>query len=423
MGGVIPFGTIPKWAFNNESNAYTGHYTCARIICESKPELELTELWDLECIGITQENLSPSERETVSIVRSSLGNSDKGYIACLPFKDELCPSVNYRNAKGQLNSLMQRQRVSHDKNLGNQYDEIMNTYLEKDFIKEIPNEPIANHYLPHHPVFKKSTTTPSRIIFNASSKPTDSTSLNDWLLIGLSLTAKLHDILLTFRQGKFTITAGISKAFHRIIVNEQDRDYLKYLWFNLETEEQRTFRFRVVMFGATCSPYLLQQTLQTHLSENVAGREFRYKFYVDNYMNSYERECDLIRSKPKLDELMDEAHMPLQEWVSNSEMFNFMHNTTPPATQNVLGLECDPRLDQLKVVVSEKLMNEASWKFSKRNALALISSLFDLLGLLSPLSIRGRIFLQTLFKAKVSWEESLSEEHVNILIDILKEFQ
>ena len=152
-----------------------------------------------------------------------------------------------------------------------------------------------------------------RIVFNASRKPTDGTSLNDCLLTGPSLTAKLHDILLTFRQGKFAITADISKAFHRIIVNEQDRDYLKFLWFNLETEEQRTFRFRVVMFGATCSPYLLQETLQTHLSENVAGSKFSDKFYVNNYINTYDRECDLIHSKPKLDELMNEAHMPLQE--------------------------------------------------------------------------------------------------------------
>ena len=170
-------------------------------------------------------------------------------------------------------------------------------------------------------------------------------------------------------------------------------------------------------------PYLLQETLQTHLSENVAGREFRDKFYVDNYLNTYDHECDLIRSKPKLDELMNEAHMPLQEWVSNSKLFHFMHNTAPPATQNVLGLEWDPRLDQLQVVASEKLMNEASWKFSKHNTLALISSLFDPLGLLSPLSIRGRIFMQTLWKAKVNWDEPLSEEYVKALTDILREFQ
>ena len=62
--GVIPFSTIPKWAIHTESsNAYTGNYTRARIIYESKPEFELTELWDLERIGITQDNLSPTERK------------------------------------------------------------------------------------------------------------------------------------------------------------------------------------------------------------------------------------------------------------------------------------------------------------------------------------------------------------------------
>ena len=247
------------------------------------------------------------------------------------------------------------------------------------------------------------------IVFNVSSKPTDGTLFNDCLLTGPSLTAKLH-ILFTFRQGQYVITADISKAFHCILVREQDRDYLKFLWFNLETEEQRTFRFRVVIFGATCSPYLLQETLQTHLSENVAGRKFRDKFYVDNYLNTYDCESDLIRQQPTQDELMNEAHMPLQEWVSNSKLFHFMHNSAPPATQNVLGLEWDPRLDQLQIVPSDKLMNEARWKFSKHSALALISSLFDPLGLLSPLFIRGKIFMQSLWKLKVSWDEPLTEE-------------
>ena len=100
-----------------------------------------------------------------------------------------------------------------------------------------------------------------------------------------------------------------------------------------------------------------------------------------------------------------------------------MHNSSPPATQNVLGLEWDPRLDQLQILPSEKLMNEASWRFSKRNTLALISSLFDPLGLLSPLSIRGRIFMQSLWKLKINWNEPLSEEYSKVLTDILREFQ
>ena len=193
---MIPFSTIPKWAIHSESsNVYMGNFMCAGIICESKPESELMELWDLEHIGIKQDSLSPTERETVSIVLSSMEKSAAGYIVCLPFKDSKRPSVNYLNAKGQLNSLIQR--VNHDANLGKQYDDIVNSYVEKEFIEEIPNDPIAGHYMPHHPVFKKSATTPMCIVFNAFSKP----SLNECLHTGPSLTAKLHDILLSFHQG------------------------------------------------------------------------------------------------------------------------------------------------------------------------------------------------------------------------------
>ena len=100
-----------------------------------------------------------------------------------------------------------------------------------------------------------------------------------------------------------------------------------------------------------------------------------------------------------------------------------MHNSSPPAAQSVLGLEWDPRLDQLQIIPSEKLMNETSWKFSKRNALALISSLFDPLRLLSPLTIRGRIFMQSLWKLKINWGEPLMEEYTKELTSIFREFQ
>ena len=104
-------------------------------------------------------------------------------------------------------------------------------------------------------------------------------------MTGLSLTAKLHKILIQFRQGIYAVTADISKAFHRIIVDE-DRKFLKFLWINLNSQEILTFQFKVVLFGATCSPYLLQETLHTHLSQNAEGNAFLDKFYVDNYMNS-----------------------------------------------------------------------------------------------------------------------------------------
>ena len=173
-------------------------------------------------------------------------------------------------------------------------------------------------------------------MFNTSSKPTGGKSLNVCLLTGPTLTTKLHDILLTFREGKYAVTADVSKAFHRVIVDERDRYYLRFLWINQDQSQLRTFRFKLVLFGATCSPYLLQEIIQTHLKENVLGNHFADKFYVDNYLNTYDRECNLINNKAKLDVLMLDANMTLQEWVSNNDSFNLLYRLDIPITQNIL---------------------------------------------------------------------------------------
>ena len=161
-----------------------------RIICENKPELEVSQQWDLERIGILPELFSLNERETISLVCSNMQQTESGYIVRLTFKDETRPSVNYRTARGQLNELVQR--VESDEQFGQQYDKVVESYVEKEFIEQIPNQPVEEHYMPHHAVFKKSATTPLRILFNASSRPNEGRSLNDCLMTGPSLTAKLH---------------------------------------------------------------------------------------------------------------------------------------------------------------------------------------------------------------------------------------
>ena len=46
---MIPFGLLPKWAVSTSEQS-NSHVRCARIICENKPELEVTQLWDLELL-------------------------------------------------------------------------------------------------------------------------------------------------------------------------------------------------------------------------------------------------------------------------------------------------------------------------------------------------------------------------------------
>ena len=143
------------------SKQSTSQIRCAHIICENKPEIEVTQLWDLERIGILPESFSPKERETISIVRSNMQHTQSGYIVRLSFKYDTRPSINYRTARGQLNQLIHH--VENDEQFGQQYDKVVEFYIEKEFIEQIPNQPIEEHYMPHHAVFKKSATTPLHI--------------------------------------------------------------------------------------------------------------------------------------------------------------------------------------------------------------------------------------------------------------------
>ena len=418
-GGVIPFGPLPRWAVSTSQQL--SQVRCACIICENKPELEITQLWELERAGILPKSFSPSERETISLVRSNMHQSESGYIVRLPFKDNTRPSVNYRIARGQLNHLVQR--AENDGQFGQHYNKVVRSYVEKEFIEQIPNHPVEGHYMPHHAVFKKSATTPLRIVFNASSKPNEGKSLNDCLMTGPSLTAKLHGILVQFRQGTYAVTTDTSKAFHRIIVDEEHRKFLKFLWLNLESYELLTYQFKVVLFGATCSPYLLQETLQTHLPQNAEGNKFVDKFYVDNYMNTCDNQDELVTDKVMLDDVMNQASMPLQEWVSNNEHFNSLYQLAVPVTQNVLGISWNPNTDNMNIVVGEKLIHEDSWRYTKHKVLSLVSSIYDPLGWVSPLTVRGKMFILTLWKEKMGWDQNLNPDQIKVIHDILVDLQ
>ena len=121
-------------------------------------------------------------------------------------------------------------------------------------------------YSPHKEVVKEDrSTTKLRIVFDASAKCKDTISLNDVLHKGPSLNAKLYSLLLKFRVHPIVLTANIEKAYLQININEEHRDYLRFLWYrNLKEESIIRYRFTRVIFGVTSSQFLLNGTVQTH---------------------------------------------------------------------------------------------------------------------------------------------------------------
>ena len=188
---------------------------------------------------------------------------------------------NYENSVARLSSHLKRLR--RDAGVLKEYDAIIQDQLQSGVIERVDTSKCPDvgkvHYLPHHGVVRRdSMSTKLRIVFDASSKATsNSPSLNDCLCSGPALTPTIFKILLRFRERKIALVADIEKAFLNIGVHEEDRDALRFLWVdNLEKEDPELvlYRFCRVVFGVNSSPFLLNATLQHHISQYSSDPEF-----------------------------------------------------------------------------------------------------------------------------------------------------
>lgn len=107
-------------------------------------------------------------------------------------------------------------------------------------------------------------------MFDASSHASRVKSLNENLEVGPNLNSDIVALLLRFREYKVGMTADVEKAFLQISLCEQDRDALRFLWFETCPQPgqplplQEVWRMSRVLLGATSSPFLLMATLRHH---------------------------------------------------------------------------------------------------------------------------------------------------------------
>lgn len=162
--------------------------------------------------------------------------------------------------------------------------------MEREGIIEVPtNELYTSNpvfYLPHRPVVKDSCLTTKVLpVFDASAKGFNNLSLNDFLEAGPCLLGNLVEILIRFRRWPIAITADITKAFLQIKVRKEDQDVHRVLW-NHEGKI-RVMRFVRVPFGNKGSPFLLNATIENHLSNfppSPPKTELEENLYCDDLL-------------------------------------------------------------------------------------------------------------------------------------------
>ena len=156
-----------------------------------------------------------------------------------------------------------------------------NRYIIEKVEEEDVPDPSNIYYLPLRAVVRHvKTTTKVRPVLDASAK-VEGVSLNDCLYSGPNLLSMIFDILLRFRTNKIALISDIRQVFLNIGIHPDHVNYLRFLWFS-ETGEIVTNRLLRVLFGLTCSPFLLQGTLRHHCEKMVSLDQINLEF-IDTF--------------------------------------------------------------------------------------------------------------------------------------------
>ena len=309
-------------------------------------------------------------------------------------------------------------RLRKEPNLFKKYGEIINELQKRGFIEEVW-EPIVHghpvHYISHHGVKKDSATTPIRIVYDCiCGQSADKPSLNDVLQSTPPELNDLTGILIRFPMNKFAITTDIEKAFLHVCLDEKDRDVTRFLWLKDPSNPMSsltTYRFKAVLFGATCSPFILCATIIKHLGnnrDNWVSKHLIRDIYVDNIISSFSREHDVIEFYRDTRAMMSAASFNLRSWNSKSKSVREAAKTDQVLDKDefskVLGMKWDANNDLISF--PERLI-PMSGVITKREVLQHTTRLYDPLGLLTPVTIQAKIIPQELWLKKFPWDTPL----------------
>ncbi|XP_029679915.1 uncharacterized protein LOC115245646 [Formica exsecta] len=165
-----------------------------------------------------QTHLTSQDKQCEEHFRSTHSrDSDGRYIVRLPFKKG--PPIEIGHSRLCAEKLLKASlcRVRNKPEVAKKYREFMSDYQRLGHMRPAPTaqSQIEQHvYLPHHGVIRESSsTTRLRVVFNASSVTSNSTSLNDHLNAGPKLQTDLMLVILQWRRYKYVYSSDIVKMY------------------------------------------------------------------------------------------------------------------------------------------------------------------------------------------------------------------
>jgi len=420
------FGWILSGPIYNDSNVkqmnffsgLTVNPTFGQNCCDL--ENLISRFWQLDQIQ-SPSSYSPTEKYCEELYNASTKRDLTGrYYVKLPLKDNVASlGDSYHLALRRL--LLLEKRFNRDSVLAEEYKKFMHEYLSLGHMspvqKPTSHQSVPPYYLPHHAVFKgSSSTTKMRVVFDGSAKSSSGLSLNDILHTGPNLQRDIVEVLIRFRRHSIAIVADVEKMYRQINVHRDFTNLQRILWRFDPNDEIRPYTLNTVTYGTACAAYLAIKTFkQLAIDESskfeTAANVVLNDFYVDDLLSGTNTYDDALILYKELNKLMQRGGFALRKWSSNN--VRLMSHMSPSNTNTIRSIYSDPNTKTLGInwnLEDDTLRFENSFSkldepFTKRTLLSSIARLFDPLGLLGPIILSAKLIMQRLWQLKCNWDE------------------
>ena len=376
--------------------------------------------------------LSQEDRKFLAIIECGIHHCEDGhYEMPLPLRVSAPTLPNNRTVT--LRRLIQlKRRFQTDRRYKDDYTVFMEKVISNGFEKVPPLEAASSGkadpnrpeqkqawYIPHHGVYHPKKPTKIRVVFDCSAE-FQNESLNKHLLQGPDLTNNLVGVLCRFRKEPVALMCDIEGMFHRIGVAEQNRDLLRFLWWEDgdTTREPTEFRMKVHHFGATSSPGCANYALKMCANDNEtnlgpgAANFIRHNFYVNDGVTSVVSVHDAVMLIKDTKEMCSRGFKLHKITSSHKEVIEAI--PIEDRAEGIQNIDLDKEaLPMERALGVQWCIEKDSFQFrivfkdrpcTRRGILSTVSSIYYPLGFVAPLLLEGKKILQELCRERADWD-------------------
>ena len=346
---------------------------------------DVERMWSLDAVGI-----SAKETADEAPPEPTWNPEEQRYEMGLLWKSDSRPVSNLAAAELRTRRLVSRMSTEDL----DRYDSYITELMVNGVAEHAPltDDPDDAFFLPHRGVVRGDKL---RVVFDGSAPDATGRSLNEYLNPGENLLSRLPSVLLNFRTDAVGCQADIRAAFHQIVLKEEDRRYVQFLWGD------RHLRFQRVPFGVSCSPYMLLRTVCCHVRQCLVSqpelmRKVLGALYMDDLCPTFGTREEAATGMKEVGSVFSKARMELHKTRTTGDVSS--------EDSKVLGLAWNTETDRLAVTVPE-----ISCPRTRSELLSAVAKPFDPLGLLTPWLVKGKALFQRTWSVELTWDEPLPD--------------